>query len=594
MATKETVISAQAIRFSELFLRGQFVVPWHQRNYDWKQSNVRALLEDIDEAVKEDRACYFLGAIMLVEVTSSRWEINDGQQRMVTLSLISSALCRVFARETTGSQREGIALRLLFDLEPGRTYTLAQADRYTPRITPPRNDSMRYRQMIRGNTIGTNGPLTAAWAEIENFFSPMDTELVCRYFDFLMERLEVACLWIPSRVDPNAVYETINCRGKRLDDLDLIRNFFYSYFNSEGEAERRISVHDSLDRIRSLFPPAKASDYMRCHLQCIFGFLRRDNFYRDVREAVRDQRGGTTRARRADGDYAFELTMRIAANEPLELFRVLTAATPDPDFIAKFEASARTTGACRALSVYLRELSSYRVAQPLIFALFKWYIEERDGRVRRRLAAIIDRNMSRLSTFVMRTAFVAPKFEPSHFETEFSNFAREIVNSRDIPDVTFAEFLRDCDKAEYGILDDSRFYEHVVSARLTGSARIKLFLLGVNGSLQRDARLLSERTCTVEHILPKSPQHWGNWKGFERVDAGDWTQRIGNLTLMGQSDNRPGPKYNGSFESKRQSYEASAVALTREVANYTEWTPSAIEARQREMATQAVRVWRFV
>lgn len=43
MATKETVIQAQATRFSELFYQGKFVVPWHQRNYDWKQSNVRAL-----------------------------------------------------------------------------------------------------------------------------------------------------------------------------------------------------------------------------------------------------------------------------------------------------------------------------------------------------------------------------------------------------------------------------------------------------------------------------------------------------------------------------------------------------------------------
>lgn len=194
----------------------------------------------------------------------------------------------------------------------------------------------------------------------------------------------------------------------------------------------------------------------------------------------------------------------------------------------------------------------------------------------------------------MRTAFVAPKFEPSHFETEFSNFAKDISEARDIPDLAFADFLRDCDRSEHGVLDDSKFYEHLVGAKLTGSARIKSFLLGINGNRQADARLLSERTCTVEHVLPKSSQHWGNWKGFDGIDADNWTQRIGNLTLMGQSDNRPGPKYNGSFESKRPSYEASAVALTREVARYEEWSPSAIEARQQEMAAQAVQVWRFV
>ena len=74
--------------------------------------------------------------------------------------------------------------------------------------------------------------LNTAWEEIDKFFSPMSLEMSERYFDFLLGKLEVACLRVPPRIDPNAVYETINCRGKQLDDLDLIRNFLYSHFNA--------------------------------------------------------------------------------------------------------------------------------------------------------------------------------------------------------------------------------------------------------------------------------------------------------------------------------------------------------------------------
>ena len=64
--------------FSDLFCLGRFVVPWHQRQYDWKSENIRALLCDIDDAVKERRDCYFLGAVMLVDC----WLTESGKLTM--------------------------------------------------------------------------------------------------------------------------------------------------------------------------------------------------------------------------------------------------------------------------------------------------------------------------------------------------------------------------------------------------------------------------------------------------------------------------------------------------------------------------------
>lgn len=593
-AQHQTVIQAEAMLFSELFHRGRFEVPWHQRYYDWGINHVRALLYDIDDAIKEDRDCYFLGAIMLVENGEQQWKINDGQQRMVTISLICAALCRRFADEGKGFQREGLALRLLFDLNANSTWTLDNADRYHPRISPPQNDAMRYRQMIRGNTIGTNGLLTTAWTEIENFFSPMSLEKSELYFDFLLKKLEVVCFWIPSHIDPNAVYETINCRGKKLDDLDLIRNYLYSHFNETVDSERKNSVHDNLERIRTLIPfTKKASEYMRCHLQCKFGFLPKDEFYRNVREAIRTQKDNPHSEKEHLTDYVFNLTQQIATRESLELFRKITAASPDSDFIHAFEAASGTKRSPRNLVAFLRELRGYTVTLPLVFAILIWYIRESDGRKRKRIAKIANRNLCRLATFVLRTAFVAPKFEPSHFETEFSNYARTIACAKDLPDIEFADFLRECDRTAYGVLNDSKFQDAMIEAEMTGVTKVKQFLLGINSGLQRDARLLNEHHCSIEHVLPKSPEHWGGWTGFNEVDKSDWVQKIGNLTLLGITDNKPGPKYNSDFTKKRKSYQDSSVMLTRKLGEYDDWNPAKIKARQEKMATLAVRVWAF-
>ena len=590
----QTVIGAEAMLFSDLFQQGYFDVPWHQRYYDWKPSDVQALLHDIEDAIKEERDCYFLGAIMLVEVGHQRWAINDGQQRMVTISLMCAALCRRFVREIKGSQREGLALRMLFDLDANSAWTMEDSERYTPRISPPKNDAMQYRLMIRGHTIGTNGPLTASWAEIESFFSPLSYEELERYFDFLTKKLEVACLRVPPHIDPNAVYETINCRGKQLDDLDLIRNYLYSHFNSENDSERKNSVHENLERIRTIISgPNKASEYMRCHLQCRFGFLHKDHFYREVREAIRNQIDKKEQEKAALADYVFKITEQVTSGESLELFRTITATTPNPDFIRAFEVASGTTRSPRNLAVFLRELRRYKVTQPLVFATLAWYLRESDGRKKPRIARLANKNLKRLTTFVLRTAFIAPKFEPSHFEAQFSDYAKDISGAADIPDTEFADFLLNCDRSAYGVLDDSKFRDALLETRMTGNPKIKQFLLGINGNMQRDARLLDERFCTVEHILPESPHHWNSWPGFEPETVGDWVHRIGNLTLMGPADNKPGPKYNGNFMKKRESYQESGIVLTRKLGEYDDWTPTLIEKRQQEMAKQAIQVWTF-
>lgn len=594
MTSRNTIIGSEAIRLSDLFHRGRFSVPWHQRYYDWKESDVRALLQDLNEAVTTKRDCYFLGAIMLIEGASDHWEINDGQQRMVTMSLICAAFCRRFANDQKDSQREALALRILFDIDINSPCELDEAEHYSPRITPPQNDGVRYRQMIRGHSIGTNGRLTSAWKEIEKFLAPMDTNQLSGLFDFILKNLEVACLHVPAHIDPNAVYETLNCRGKKLDHFDLIRNNLYSYFNVIGEKERRKTLHENLERIRIVIPaPTKAAEYLRCHLQCQFGFLRKDNLYLDVRRAIQKWAKSSSKSATTTSDKVFYLTEKITSGVYLGLYNTITARTLDPEFVKNFEQSSSSVNYNRTISVYLRELGEYKVTQPLIFAFLSWYVQEHDGRKKKRIAKIVHKNLGRLATFVLRTAFVAPKFEPSHFETEFSTYAHKIMNADDVPDDDFLLFLKQCDNTNYGygVLDNKKFRYAMHSATMKGTQKIRNFLLGINTTLGRDSKILNPAECSVEHVLPQSPKHWANWSGFPRGEHDEWIHKIGNLTLMGISDNKPGAQFNNNFEVKREFYARSSVALTRELSKAEEWTPETIERRQKKMIKRATQVW---
>ncbi len=111
-----TKINSEVKLVSTTLRSGRFWVPWHQRYYVWKANEeVRDLLIDLEMAFDADKTCYFLGSIMLLEPTDSMPErINDGQQRLITFSLLMAALCRCFAEHPRDTGRESRALHTLF------------------------------------------------------------------------------------------------------------------------------------------------------------------------------------------------------------------------------------------------------------------------------------------------------------------------------------------------------------------------------------------------------------------------------------------------------------------------------------------------
>ena len=583
-----TTISSTATTFFRLFCGGRFTVPWHQRRYDWQPDHVDELLHDFADAIDANRLCYFLGTLILVESAPGRWRINDGQQRMVTMSLICACLFRMFV-DHNDSHRAHMALRLLFDIDENNVDALGHTHRLNPRLTPPRDDKTRYNLMIRGRRIGANGKLTLAWRQIDTFVAGMGLEKSTRFFDFLMQKVEVACLHIPESVDPNSVYETINSRGKRLEDLDLIRNHLYSYFNADDDAPRRDFVHENLESIRThLRDDSRFTGYARCFFQCRYGLLRKNNFYRETKHRIRSGVDHTERG----SDYVYDLVNDFAVRENVELFRIIAAPSRGYYFVDEFVRVSGHSTSTRNLATFLRELHTYTVTQPLLFALLSRYIAEPDGGRRRRLAKWVHARVKHVTSFVLRTAFVAPKFEPSHFEGEFSDLAAQVASAADVYTVDIDRCLKECDST-YGIIGDDKFKTRMSEIELRDSKKIKRFLFGVNGGIQPDADLMSETRCTIEHILPKATRYWSTWPGFEHLNPEDWIHRLGNLTLLGRHDNKPGEAENRSFSAKRTAYGRSAIQLTREVGARPDWTPKEIGQRQRRLVGQAARVWSF-
>lgn len=75
----------------ELF-QDDLKIPPYQRPYKWSQRNVEQLLDDIQESAEKRKNVYRIGTTILHEDSNDALYIVDGQQRLVTITLLLNAL----------------------------------------------------------------------------------------------------------------------------------------------------------------------------------------------------------------------------------------------------------------------------------------------------------------------------------------------------------------------------------------------------------------------------------------------------------------------------------------------------------------------
>ena len=70
----------------------RFVIPSFQRAYTWQTENIAQLVTDLQDACHDPDTPYFLGSLILVHDGQTKYQVIDGQQRLISLSIIISVL----------------------------------------------------------------------------------------------------------------------------------------------------------------------------------------------------------------------------------------------------------------------------------------------------------------------------------------------------------------------------------------------------------------------------------------------------------------------------------------------------------------------
>lgn len=193
-------------------------IPFYQRPYKWKLENVRYLCEDIKDGFLKNNK-YLLGNIILHE-EDDELNIVDGQQRLTTIALILKSLKKKI-------------------------------------------------NLLENININSNEALKRNYSFIKSYFSNFERK--GDFIEFILNNLVVTYIKTKDLDEAFKFFDTQNSRGKKLDDVDLLKNHHFMHL---GDMD--ISIQKQIAKEWKKYENMSVDSYhwsMRELLKCVINDL---------------------------------------------------------------------------------------------------------------------------------------------------------------------------------------------------------------------------------------------------------------------------------------------------------------------------------
>lgn len=199
----------------ELFSSDNYVIPIYQRNYEWGESQITQLIQDIVDYIKKDnlpineKPNYYIGTLIVYERQNGGttiYETIDGQQRLTTLTILLSLIKNEFREVDVSWYKD---LNLQFDSRKISTQTLQYLFNGTSLEDKEYNISIK--QGYEDSKKSLKKILKDFKLRITDF---------CEY---LFEKVNILRVLVPSDTDLNHYFEIMNSRGEQLEKHEILK-----------------------------------------------------------------------------------------------------------------------------------------------------------------------------------------------------------------------------------------------------------------------------------------------------------------------------------------------------------------------------------
>jgi Protein of unknown function DUF262/Protein of unknown function (DUF1524) len=556
MTKSKGTIAFDEIGLGSVLKHHLLAVPPNQREYSWGEEQVDKLFQDYARAINEEGP-YFLGTIVTIPGNDGVLEVVDGQQRLATTAILLAAIRDLLQSLGEDILVESIENEFLTGIDRKNRGRVA-------RLTLNVDDAEYFNQLIQPGqpsqsaTRDSHELLLGAMERAAEFVEGLVAQLsksdrgdeLERWVSFVEDRALVILLRVPDGADAYKMFETLNDRGLRTSQADLIKNYLFG-----RSGDRLPEVQTKWSYMRGALEAIDEEDitinFIRHALIVLNGPTREAEVYETVQDIARSKPKAAK----------FASTLEELANT------YVATHNPESEFWNGYPTSARQAG-----KVF--NLFNIRPLRALILAVAAKFGKKRAADSFEFLVSLGVRLLLASST---RSGSV---------ETPLAEAAQEVYAG----EISTVKQLK---KRLNGITpSDRQFRSAFEIAKVSNSKQARYYLRSLESVANRDnapwfVPVDDPDVINLEHVLPRKPE--GNWPSFSEDDHRAKATRIGNLVLMKYTDNSAANS--DSFADKKTIYAEASYELTKKVGEAEEWEPSSIDDRQAELADLAVKAW---
>lgn len=559
MATSEITFEHKGI--GTILSHNRLVVPLNQREYSWEFDHVQELFQDFSNALTKNKGSYFLGTIVLTKGGDENPEVSDGQQRLATATILIAAIRDYFFHQKDMKRAGAIADTFL------RTIDLKTTDT-VPKLRLNVDDQEFFRKLVISDPDSADrkvaqtrqshkriaGAVETASKYVIDFLKPYKetshADRLIELVDFIASGAQVIALRVPDHINAFVMFETLNDRGLKASQADLLKNHLLSLCN-ERITEGQQKWASMVGVLESLEQDEITVTYLHHMLINKYGPIREREVFDKIKSTVNSQLG------------ALEFLDELAdgASHYAALF--------NPDHKKWNEYGSLTR---KNITTINRDL---RVSQikPLMFAVARTF-------------PIAEARLAFRYFVFWSVRFLVVGGRGGLLDRNYSIAAFEVANGTIKTAAALAARLSDI------IPGDAVFSAAFAEAKVAQNyfARYLLRAMEQQNNKVNEPEFVpsdDENSVNLEHVIPENPAD--HWPGLDSDAASALFRRIGNLVLLQASKNKL--IGNSPFNVKQPILKDSGFVLTKEVGDTAAWGLAEIAARQKKLAQLAVLTW---
>lgn len=238
-------------------------IPRNQRMYVWDEQNWNDLFQDIKLVTSGVSSSHFIGSIVLMEETAeeglSVFTIIDGQQRIITLTILLSSILYAFKRrglleDAGGTKKYLVATDVKSNehaiVSPGNHLTLERIVRGVIEVGGKDASSMTPSAFAKSKCVSMSKDslIVKAFQHFSTSIESMSDDVLIAFRDAVISTSYVN-ISSSTEEDSYTIFEILNARGMELEDHELLKNYIMRYINPAEKRDDAKAVWSEIEQL---------------------------------------------------------------------------------------------------------------------------------------------------------------------------------------------------------------------------------------------------------------------------------------------------------------------------------------------------------